>query len=543
MPVLSGRIVRNEPAVVVIVPGQHPETERGGPDRLSRLIVAWPPSQIGNSIYLNQRDPLMPFASFLIAGSLLLSCLMVIIGFFAGLWYAAPASLRSSDSIVPDPDSSNDAAIQRVRFVAAALIRLAQNVAGDVSNHSTKIEAISADLTAAHHLQPELRSLVEKAPDRILAANLELQKQLSQARQQIEHLADQLRARESEARTDPLTTLYNRRALTEEMTRLLSLWERKGFPFSFLMLDIDHFKRFNDTYGHQVGDAILGEVARIISGQLRGMDVAFRYGGEEFAVLLPSTEPRDASVVAERIRAAIEETAITSANTRLTATTSVGVAHAIQFDRSNELVRRADEALYAAKRAGRNCVRWHNGTEIITFGAPQSSTTRNRPAESGSRRSKPNTLSAFNYELTRRVCDCRQFDTTLSLVCIRATICDGAGITGEATSADNVLPALIDFLRHNLTDDDFITPVGAAELMIILPGRTTNQALRFLATLIQSNEGREFQESHPSNLLYKACQLLPSETAEQLLVRTRKCLLATTESIDDVVLGIAIGTS
>jgi diguanylate cyclase (GGDEF)-like protein len=129
------------------------------------------------------------------------------------------------------------------------------------------------------------------------------------------------------------------------MRRQLAGWERKATPVSLLMLDIDHFTRFNDLHGHQTGDAVISEVAMVLSKQLREMYTAYRYGGEEFAILLPSTRTQDSGIVAERIRNAIEQTAITRDNKILKVTISLGIAVVISGDRAVEIIRRADEAL------------------------------------------------------------------------------------------------------------------------------------------------------------------------------------------------------
>src|SRR6185295_757566 len=135
-------------------------------------------------------------------------------------------------------------------------------------------------------------------------ANAELQQRLEQAEKQLAVQAVQIKAHESEARTDSLTTLSNRRAFDDELKRRLNEWQRKGTPCTLVMMDIDFFKKFNDTHGHQVGDEVLRQVAKVLGVQSREMDIPCRYGGEEFAVILPATEALKACKVAERIRAA-----------------------------------------------------------------------------------------------------------------------------------------------------------------------------------------------------------------------------------------------
>lgn len=156
---------------------------------------------------------------------------------------------------------------------------------------------------------------------------------------------------------DPLTGLYNRRQLDHVLEAEIDRVARSGEAALLLMLDIDHFKAVNDTYGHLAGDQVLQAVARSLAGCIRPMDTAARYGGEEFAVVLPSCQPAFGQAVAERIRHTIESTPIRVTPTmELRITVSIGGAFALQWIRSTtELwTDRADQQLYIAKSGGRN---------------------------------------------------------------------------------------------------------------------------------------------------------------------------------------------
>lgn len=151
---------------------------------------------------------------------------------------------------------------------------------------------------------------------------------------------------------DPLTGLLNRRRLDEDLPREVALALRYDATLSFLMLDLDHFKRLNDRYGHLAGDAVLRDVAAELSGAVRSTDLSYRFGGEEFCVLLRNTDLPAALLLAERVRRRIGRRLARSA-----VTVSIGVAAVPSSARDGaELVRRADAALYEAKRAGRNRV-------------------------------------------------------------------------------------------------------------------------------------------------------------------------------------------
>ncbi|WP_448382703.1 diguanylate cyclase [Desulfosoma sp.] len=159
--------------------------------------------------------------------------------------------------------------------------------------------------------------------------------------------------------TDPLTQLYNRRYFNEQLPKLLQAGRRHQRPVSLIMTDIDHFKKINDTYGHQTGDHVLQAFAAQIQGSLRaGLDWAARFGGEEFIVVLPETDVERAGIVAERLRLLVAQTAVPSAKgpVRITASFGVsGTASGAEWEISMEvLVAAADAALYRAKENGRN---------------------------------------------------------------------------------------------------------------------------------------------------------------------------------------------
>jgi diguanylate cyclase (GGDEF)-like protein len=158
--------------------------------------------------------------------------------------------------------------------------------------------------------------------------------------------------------TDELTGLFTPRHFRCCIEGELSRAERAGAEMSLLMADIDNFKRVNDAYGHQVGDTVLREVAHCISEAVRSNDLVFRYGGEEFAVLLPETDLPEAVAVAQRVRKSLEESTFVEADLILRATVSIGVACCRRDEEclTKDIIKKADDALYAAKHSGRNMV-------------------------------------------------------------------------------------------------------------------------------------------------------------------------------------------
>jgi diguanylate cyclase (GGDEF)-like protein len=157
---------------------------------------------------------------------------------------------------------------------------------------------------------------------------------------------------------DGLTKLFNIRHFKEILGRefALSSGKRRTRKLSLIMTDVDHFKNFNDTYGHQVGDFVLKRVARMFKEGSRSHDVVARYGGEEFIMMLPGTDLEDARNIAERIRERIEKTPLRRQNETYSVTVSLGVAMLEDEKTKEELIKKTDEALYEAKRTGRNRV-------------------------------------------------------------------------------------------------------------------------------------------------------------------------------------------
>ncbi len=159
------------------------------------------------------------------------------------------------------------------------------------------------------------------------------------------------------AETDGLTQLYNHRHFQQELDRAMAAARRYRTPLSLAMIDIDQFKEFNDAHGHQAGDHILQEIARVIRMALREqVDIPARYGGEEFTVIMPNTDLEGARVASERIRESIERTRIPLGSEPASVTVSVGVAQYADDQSKGQLIDLADMALYRAKRAGRNRV-------------------------------------------------------------------------------------------------------------------------------------------------------------------------------------------
>ena len=202
-------------------------------------------------------------------------------------------------------------------------------------------------------------SRLSSATEKAIESNRRLREQMAQAEEESAQLRRELLKTRQQADTDGLTGLLVRRAFDSALDEHIRPEATDKPRPSLLLLDIDHFKRINDNFGHPLGDEVIRSVAATIRKQVRGTDIAARYGGEEFAVLLPETDLAGALTVASTVHKSIERMVLVRKGTRErlpSITVSVGVASLQPGDSAEDLVARADRCLYAAKRAGRNRV-------------------------------------------------------------------------------------------------------------------------------------------------------------------------------------------
>jgi diguanylate cyclase len=188
-----------------------------------------------------------------------------------------------------------------------------------------------------------------------------MQEQLDTAEQRLQVQARQIESHAVEARTDALTQVANRRALDDEIRRCVDEFTGCGLTSTIMLIDVDHFKKFNDTHGHQAGDEVLRGVARVLRTSVGEGGLVARYGGEEFAIVFAGLSSKAVLAQAEGARQAIAGTSFRFAGRELFVTASAGVADILAGNGEKELIRRADEALYSSKKAGRNCGHYNDG--------------------------------------------------------------------------------------------------------------------------------------------------------------------------------------
>ncbi len=271
----------------------------------------------------------------------------------------------SPTRVVDELGSLNDKMSGEIDQVMA----LVDSAVRAATKHDANLSDVAAKLGRANDrdaIRGVIESLVQTASD-MKRDNRALETRLKSSRHEIKQLQQNLETVRNESLTDPLTTLANRKHFDEMLARVLLEATSSTEPMSLMMTDIDHFKRFNDTYGHLTGDQVLRLVALSVKQNVKGQDIAARYGGEEFAVILPRTALREATTVADQIRRAVMSKELMKRSTGEhlgRVTVSVGVASYRRGDTIQSLIERSDACLYAAKRNGRNRVICETDPEV-----------------------------------------------------------------------------------------------------------------------------------------------------------------------------------
>jgi len=249
------------------------------------------------------------------------------------------------------------------------VMALVDSAMRSTSRHDASLSDVTRKLGGATD-RDAVRNIVEtlvQTASGMKRDNQSLEARLKSSKQEITQLRQNLETVRNESLLDPLTTLANRKFFDEALPRQIAETIATTEPLSLMLTDIDHFKSFNDTFGHLTGDQVLRLVAASVKQNVKGQDIAARYGGEEFAIVLPRTALREATTVADQIRRAVMSKELMRRSTgqhlgRITV--SIGVATHRRGDTVNSLIERADACLYAAKRNGRNRVICETDPEV-----------------------------------------------------------------------------------------------------------------------------------------------------------------------------------
>ncbi len=249
---------------------------------------------------------------------------------------------------------------QNMQKVLANLTRLTEVTGGEASKFNDGLrkhgEKLALELDAA--MLRDIVCEIEQDTQVMRSSVDSLQDQLQESKEEVERLQQELLSARSEALIDPLTGVFNRRGFDAQMKNLAGNPEMQGKHISFLLADIDFFKKINDVYGHLFGDKVIRVIAEVLKSQLKGQDSVARMGGEEFAVILPDTSLEGAHAVAEHIRQVVAKGKIRRLDRDESVdgiTISIGIAGCEAGGDWLTAVGQADEALYASKQCGRNC--------------------------------------------------------------------------------------------------------------------------------------------------------------------------------------------
>ena len=255
----------------------------------------------------------------------------------------------------------------------------------DVDSHNTALQSAKAELESMETdetldvLQTALMSNIS----RVVESNRRLENDLVVSKYQLESQAQELDRTRKEARTDALCNVGNRKAVDETLQFMVSRFHSENRSFGLMLIDIDHFKRINDTFGHQAGDEVLTSIALALKECVRPEDFVGRLGGDEFCILLEGLQPEDAQLVGARIRSTIElyDFSINDSGQSTVVTMSMGLAVVRPVDDAITLYERADQALYKSKQLGRNRLYTISGDNQEGL-APPTSNVEESPATS-----------------------------------------------------------------------------------------------------------------------------------------------------------------
>jgi diguanylate cyclase len=367
---------------------------------------------------------------------------------------------------------------------------LTRSVAAEVDQHAECVQEINAQLA---NTEDNDEGAVLAAVSQLIEANRRMQGQLDSAEERLKAQAQQIESHAVEARTDALTQVANRRALDDELARCVADFERRGVPSTVMLLDVDHFKKFNDTHGHQAGDDALRTVARAVRQSVGEVGLVARYGGEEFAVVFAGLSSAAAIPYCERARQSINAVAVRVAARDLRITASAGVAEVMTGDSEPHLIGRADEGLYASKKGGRNCGHFNDGStnhrlklqEPASRAAAPAATSPEKakvgdewlfdadvPAEKLFGESIPNISNrpAFFDDLIRRLSQWRRGGPPLTLLVLQVDSYDQIVTDHGSSCAEAVLRIAAQLVNAVLRDMDHVSRLSEDTFALLLPG-------------------------------------------------------------------------
>jgi diguanylate cyclase len=478
----------------------------------------------------------METSSTLVVLAVIMAVVELIAGAGLGWW------LRGSQEPAASGQSPDE--LQKARTALSKLHELANRVAADVGEHSSRMQTISNELTNHAGDENGLDPVVLGTVTQIVEANERLQQQLKSAESKLQEQAHQIEVHAADAMTDALTGAPNRRRFDAELADRMAAWKSHGTPFCLMMVDVDHFKKFNDAHGHLAGDEVLRGVSRALRQKVRDSDIVARYGGEEFAVILPASALADAEKVVARACPYIEQSEFEFEGKQLKVTVSGGLAQARAGEDEPSLIKRADEALYAAKKGGRNCVFVHGGEavrQIVPAAAAKGTepkagrtTTAGEPSSSEPRTDLQTGLpnrTGFCEEVRRRVAEAHRYESKLSLMMVKVDNFRNMSGRHGSPAEDLVLKTVSQFLSAGMREMDLVARFTEDVFSVLLPGTPLSQATGVAERLRTAVarcplRGKDF-ELHVT-VSTGAAEVLPGDDSAALLKRANAAMDAAT---------------
>lgn len=397
---------------------------------------------------------------------------------------AEPVTQESDDPTPAQnqPEEKPNAPQEREKTTDKILYRLrelAENIAFDVEEHSETVNKASDRLRD----DDATTNAVLDAVAEIMAANDFLHHKLNEAERKLNDQAKTIANHVKESRTDALTQVANRRAFDAEFAEAKTEYTKNETPVCLMMLDVDHFKQFNDQYGHLAGDEVLQQVATSLRRSTKHDAQVFRYGGEEFAILFRQKNIEDILAFAEKIRANIGLRGLEFEGDVLAVTASSGVAQLDAGEDCAGAIKRADEALYEAKSQGRNQSYWNDGDmnhsipeydindqgpapHLAFLTEPLSTDNSNTPSPW---RSQVSTRREYLHDVCRRIAALKRNGGQDSCLILRIDDFEGTLAREGFDTSDIMLRATAQFLKASVRDMDHIAIYDEDTFAVWLP--------------------------------------------------------------------------
>ena len=368
------------------------------------------------------------------------------------------------------------------------------------------------------------REAVSSGLRQLIESNEKLQRELDQAETRLNQQARTIEDYAARVRIDTLTQVMNRGTFDEELSRRMAEWHRRARPFCVLMLDVDQFKEINDQHGHQAGDEVLQLVAQVLRSTMREMDLVARFGGDEFALLLPDTTLVEATLAADRLRRRVEGLRVPIDDQSLSVTISLGVAEVAPADHEEAVVRRADEALYAAKETGRNRTCYHDGTQTASMplgggaGVFSDSAGTVFLSESLPRALHPG-LELMLADVACRIAESERTGGTFSLAQFQLEALPGAKNPLETGRNANELASIGQQIQSTLREMDKCVLIGNQQFAAILPVASESAAAHVVRRAIAQLSLPDSPLPHGMAIRASRATYQPGDDAKSLFQR------------------------